>query len=320
MVLTEAVKKVLDQNYKSNTIVTMIGAIKRVMKDVGIENVTFDKKYIIKNFNKIKDILTSINQSPVTFYILRVGELEKIPNKKLQELKDLKDKQQINRNIEYKSKEEEIENDALYDWDGLMELQGKFERDYEDNKTDVNYNLKYLFLSLIKYLEPQRSQIYTDTILVTNNPRKQTSNFLNLNTGLLRLVEYKTKSNYGTKDIILSEPLMKIVNKVHNQIGNKYLISRIGDVNEMQSSQSFGQYLRNFIGVSTSGIRSLYVSYLHSKGLKPNTNQMLHSKSVSDAVYNRHFENHIVNDGKIFIPVNKGDLIEKDGKMYIKAK
>lgn len=321
MVFTEIIKVTFDKEYKDSTITTMTNTIKRVMRESGgYDGIQlFDKKYITKHKDAIINFLKANNQSSVTQTVIRVMELLKFPKKAIGELVAIKNQQQADRNIDYMTKQEEDEEESLYDWNELMELQTKFEGEYEANKDDLKYNIKYLFLSLIKYSEPLRSQNYTDTILVDKNPRNSKENFLNINTGLLRLVDYKTSGKYGTQDIILKPELMKIIKQVNSNIKNKYLIPRVNDANEKQTSQSLGEFLTNFIGVSTSKLRSMYVTEMHRQKLPINTSNMLHSQKTSSTVYNKNTENFIIEKGKVFTPINKGDLVERDGKLYMRS-
>jgi hypothetical protein len=182
------------------------------------------------------------------------------------------------------------------------------------NPDDIKLNIQYLFANLIKYQPPQRSQIYYNTVITTKNESE--GNYLNLNTGSLVLRDFKTAKRYQEVKIKLQPELMSVIREVHSRIKNKWLISRLDG--SQHTSISFNAFLTDFIGMGTSKLRSLYVSYNNKHKIEFKPKQMLHSKEVSDTIYNKHTEPWVIKDGVIFYPVREGELLEQNGKFYIK--
>jgi hypothetical protein len=221
--------------------------------------------------------------------------------------------QQIDTTNNYKMKQEDEEDD-LYTWEELMELSERLKERLVKNPDDIKLNIQYLFANLIKYQPPQRSQIYYNTIISTKNESE--GNYLNLITGSLVLRDFKTAKRYQEVKIKLQPELMSVIREVHSRIKNKWLIPRLDGT--QHTSISFNAFLMDFIGMGTSKLRSLFVSYNNKHKIQFNPKQMLHSKEVSDTIYNKHTEPWVIKDGVIFYPVREGELLEQNGKFYIK--
>lgn len=316
MIIPTKIMELLSTQYKETSITTFQYNINRIFsgilkKNDGTRVLTI--QLINRHIKAILEKINLINQSSVTFSLLKILSLINPHSKHLDTIDEIMKQQQIDATNNYKMKQEEVEAD-LYTWDELMELAEKLKARLEKNPDDIKLNLQLLFANLIKFQPPQRSQIYYNTKITAKNETE--GNYLNLNTGTLVLRDFKTAKRYQEVKIKLQPELMSVIKEVHNRINNQWLISRLDGT--QHTAISFNAFLMDFIDMGTSKIRSLYVSYNNKHKIEFKPRDMLHSKETSDTIYNKHTESFVVKDGVVFYPVNEGQLIERNGKFYIK--
>lgn len=214
MIIPECVYNQFTKDYKASSVKTIVSNLTRIMVAV---NPLFngqqqlDEKFIDDHFGLILLFLESINQSSVTYSLLKLIKILMPGSEYIGDLKELQEQQETDRKMKYLQKKGE-EEQFKFSWDELMEMQESLGKQLQKNRTDSRLNIKYLFLSLIKYVEPQRSEVYISTILTEKDSK--IGNYINLNKSTWHIRNFKTNNLHKPIQIQLPVELMDIIKEV----------------------------------------------------------------------------------------------------------
>lgn len=320
MIIPDSVYQQLAKDYKASSIKTFESSLTRIMKAVNPSydgTQIFDEDSIERYFDLIHTYLESVDKSPLTYAFLKLVKILMPGSEYIGDLKELQEQQEVNKKMDYLQKKGEDE-DFPFNWDELMEMQESLEKQVQKNKTDTRLNIKYLFMSLIKYVEPQRSEIYTSTFFTEKDTT--IGNYINLNKGVWHIRNFKTDGIHEPIKIPLPNELMGIIKEVRNNIKSIYLIPRLDDVTGQQTSVSLNKFLKTFLLMSTSKIRSLYVTTMTARQEAINSQNMGHTANVSRLVYNKNVNDYVVRNGQLYFPAAKNEVIQIKDAIYIRKK
>lgn len=321
MILPEVVNiEFENSSYKLSSIKVFKANLQRIMNAVDTSanhETIFDSDFIDNHIDAIYDFLKATNQSPVTYTFFRFLKMVNPNNTNIYKIYELKQQQESDKKLNALQKKNDSD-EFTYTLDELEEMRQRLGKELEKDSSSLKVNIKYLFLSLIRYLEPQRSEIYWSTKIV--NKDEKIGNTLNLTKGILTIRDFKTDTIHEPIIISLPDELMKIVRQVHKNIGNAYLIPRLQNAEQQQTSISLNRFLMDFLGMSTSSLRKLYVTTQNSKKLPIINKHMGHTKQVSDLIYNKNVEPFIYQNGQLYVPAAKNDVIEVGNALYMRKK
>lgn len=212
MRLPDNVTLELDKSpYKISSIKTFEANLKRIMlavkPDAKYDDV-FDSDFIDQHIDAIFDFLKQTNQSPITYTFFRFLKMVNPSNPHILSIYELKQQQESDKKLNALQKKNDSDN-FTYTWDELEEMQKKLGEELKKDSTNLKMNIKYMILSLIVYLEPQRSEIYWSTKLTDKN--EKIGNILNMKTGFLTIRDFKTDSIHEPITISLPDQLMTII-------------------------------------------------------------------------------------------------------------
>jgi len=217
--------------------------------------------------------------------INRIPEYNKIftpyANKRIEQYK----KEMIKDSTEYNDNKVEYEPLKIK-WSDYI---NKVKKITDDPSIDLN--TKILF-NIYRFF-PLRDDL--GIVLLTDKDLDNETNFYNINTKILQLNNYKTKTNYGNQRYQIPNFIADMINIRYEQ-GNKYMISKYKDTTFGGTNGRLAQhiqYLTNKHFGITFGINDIRRSAIenHSnKSIKSKRNlakSMLNSYTVQQQVYNR---------------------------------
>jgi len=188
----------------------------------------------------------------------------------------------------------------------------EFNEVYEHYKTiydvntitdDENYidSLKYLIISLYKYIPPLRPQVYLNSTFEEFEETYPDLNVIDLDSKTILIKSAKTLKRGKTQVLQIPMPLISLISAIHDKYNTVYLITQLSNVNEPMSNDNFSHiFSRMFFDVigreiSPNNIRNSFVSTLiDEKGLT-NTDErrkiakiMGHSTLTQNNIYSKY--------------------------------
>ena len=188
----------------------------------------------------------------------------------------------------------------------------EFNEVYEHYKTiydvntitdDENYvdSLKYLIISLYKYIPPLRPQVYLNSTFEEFEETYPDLNVIDLDSKTILIKSAKTLKRGKTQVLQIPKPLISLISAIHDKYNTVYLITQLSNVNEPMSNDNFSHiFSRMFFDVigreiSPNNIRNSFVSDLiDEKGLT-NTDErrkiakiMGHSTLTQNNIYSKY--------------------------------
>jgi integrase len=298
-----------NKGYKDSSIKTLDYNIKRIFKQLDVDYNTLRFK---TDAQKIIDIIKSYPEKQQKSYIYAV----KLIYDNLQ-TKFKTDAVTKLYNNYYEKVSEEYTNLLTMQEATSQQLikqisPEEFDEVYEHYKTiydvntitdDENYvdSLKYLIISLYKYIPPLRPQVYLNTTFEEFEETYPDLNVIDLDSKTILIKSAKTLKRGKTQVVQIPKPLISLISAIHDKYNTVYLITQLSNVNEPMSNDNFSHiFSRMFFDVigreiSPNNIRNSFVSDLiDEKGLT-NTDErrkiakvMGHSVNTQNNIYSKY--------------------------------
>jgi integrase len=176
---------------------------------------------------------------------------------------------------------------------------------YDVNKItdDENYtdSMKYLIISLYKYIPPLRPQVYLNSTFEEYEETYPDLNVIDLDSKTILIKSAKTLKRGKTQIIQIPNVLISLISAIHDKYNTVYLITKLSNVNEPMTHDNFSHiFSRMFLDVigreiSPNNIRNSFVSDLiDEKGLRTTDERkkiaklMGHSINTQNNVYSKY--------------------------------
>jgi integrase len=156
--------------------------------------------------------------------------------------------------------------------DEINQVYDHYKTIYEVNKItgDENYSddMKYLIISLYTYIPPVRPQTYYNTTFEEYQDQYPELNIIDLDTKTILIKSGKTLKAGKVSILPIPMNVIELIEYIKNKYNTKYLLTKLGNVNEPLSHQNFSSiFSRMFFDVigreiSPNNIRNSFVSNL----------------------------------------------------------
>lgn len=304
-----AIEILKNKGYKISSIKTLDFNIKRIFRDLGIQYASLRFK---TDAEKIINIIKTYPEKQQKSYIYAVKLIYDNLDKKFKT-----DAVTKLYNDYYTEISEEYTNLLTMQEATSQQLIKQispidFNEVYEHYKTiydvntitdDENYidSLKYLIISLYKYIPPLRPQVYLNSTFEEFEETYPDLNVIDLDSKTILIKSAKTLKRGKTQVLQIPMPLISLISAIHDKYNTVYLITQLSNVNEPMSNDNFSHiFSRMFFDVigreiSPNNIRNSFVSTLiDEKGLT-NTDErrkiakiMGHSTLTQNNIYSKY--------------------------------
>jgi len=304
-----AIKILKTKGYKDSSIKTLDYNIKRIFKDLDVDYGSLRFK---TDAQKIIDVINSYPAKQQKSYIYAV--------KLIYDNLEAKFKNEASTKL-YNDYYEKVSEEYV----NLLTMQEatsqqlirqvspeEFDEVYEHYKTiydvnkitdDENYidSLKYLIISLYKYIPPLRPQVYLNSTFEEYEETYQALNVIDIDSKTILIKSAKTLKRGKTQIINIPNVLVSLISAIHDKYNTLYLITKLSNVNEPMSNDNFSHiFSRMFFDVigreiSPNNIRNSFVSDLiDENGLRTTDDRkkiakvMGHSINTQNNIYSKY--------------------------------
>jgi len=301
MFLPESVIKQLKEKYAESSIRTYSNQLKALYQRAGLTSFTpdflMDQETLIRALNTIENISTRKCTLNAVMKILKICYSKEFP--KYNEIFRTLATEHNDQYLMSKAKKELISSEKI---DQIYQEYHNKVKDF-DHHTDLGQRnrslfLRYLLVSLYKFLPPLRGQDYFSSNLVDTSSSPLTfdqlieiipTNFYDLHTKKLVIKEYKTVKTHGIRVIDVPSPLDDILLKWSMINNTDYLIPTTK--NTRMTTSSFRDLLTRTMGVSVDVLRQSYITEKVSKmtpaEAKHTAKIMGHTLSAQQLIYKK---------------------------------
>lgn len=154
----------------------------------------------------------------------------------------------------------------------INEVYEHYKTIYDVNKItgDENYtdDMKYLIISLYKYIPPVRPQTYYNTTFEEYEDQYPELNIIDLDSRTILIKSGKTLKAGKVNILPIPKNIIDLIEYIKNKYNTKYLLTKLGNVNEPLSHQNFSEIFsrmfKDVIGreISPNNLRNSFVSNL----------------------------------------------------------
>lgn len=154
----------------------------------------------------------------------------------------------------------------------INEVYEHYKTIYDVNKItgDENYtdDMKYLIISLYKYIPPVRPQTYYNTTFEEYEDQYPELNILDLDSRTILIKSGKTLKAGKVSVLPIPKNVIDLIEYIKNKYNTKYLLTKLGNVNEPLTHQNFSSIFERMfydvIGreISPNNLRNSFVSNL----------------------------------------------------------
>jgi integrase len=161
--------------------------------------------------------------------------------------------------------------------------------------------LKFLIISLYKFIPPLRPQIYLNTTFEEFEEVYADLNVIDLDSKTILIKSAKTLKRGKTQILNIPNQLISLISAIHEKYNTVYLITKVSNVNEPISNDNFSHlFSRMFFDVigreiSPNNIRNSFVSNLiDEKGITNSDERrkiakvMQHSVNTQNNIYSKY--------------------------------
>lgn len=321
----EEIKKKLSEDYAENSVKSYFLSFRKIIKAVfnkTLDNITLEN---IKDVDKVRDFLSKIENLSVRKVLLngynKIVYHMNIPINKRNILDNyLSQIQKQESEKRTYAKPSQKEKDAKFEYskisDKLKEIKKKIK--YKKYQNITNY-IKFLMLTMLKYLPPLRNEDYATSLIVTKDkPNLKEKNRLILSSKKWKITDFKTKKSIFEREFDVPDEIIQAIKRVREAFPDyKYVFSKITNVKKPASTQSVTNFLKRMLGGGVQLLRKIYISDMIDKGetaeeRKKISNIMGHSAKTQILNYSK-FSDVLHSDNK---ELNKAiyDFKKKFGK------
>ena len=207
----------------------------------GVMGFKYSFLHDLKKIEEYKDTLTVNCQSQFSCGILVA--------KRLLHEYEMKQLEQMNRDVSNKQQTKKIEGlnnpkKLKITVEKIKEIANKM------NGNDINSLIAHLYA-----LEPaKRPDTWARCKIGKNNNEDNQYNYIDLDTGILHLNQYKTVSTYGKKNFKLDDVLINKIKAFHNKHNNEFLLPKI-TANNLSS-----KILKKIFSAGANDLRHAYIT------------------------------------------------------------
>ena len=304
-----AIEILKKKGYKDSSIKTLDYNIKRIFKDLDVDYGSLRFKTDAK---KIIDIIKSYPAKQQKSYIYSVKIIYDNLDKgfKNESVTKLYNDYYVEVSEEYNNlltmqQPTEQQSIRFITPDEINEVYEHYKTIYDVNKItdDENYidSLKYLIVSLYKFIPPLRPQIYLNTTFEEYEEIYPDLNVIDLDSKTILIKSAKTLKRGKTQILNIPAEVVSLISAIHEKYNTVYLITKLTNVNEPMTNDNFSHLFNNIffdvIGreISPNNIRNSFVSNLiDEKGLTNNDERrkvakvMQHSVNTQNNIYSKY--------------------------------
>lgn len=323
MNIPKATTKELQKKYKDSSIKTLLGSIKRVLKE--LYNIDTYKPELLFTYTKvikwIEGIDNMASRKNILAAILAILRAEPdTPKGIIAKYEEYFNK--LAKKVETDRKYAEPKQEELDNWISYNDVKKKF-NEYEKiikkinwkkengdetsfiSPHDKNLFLRYMILAFYTFLPPLRGEEYFNTAIISQCKEKSYDNMLKLlkknlldvSNGNLVSKYYKTANVYGTRIIPIPKNILTIVKQFRQINGyNPYLVPNLTAIRaEPMTQQAFTALMYRIFDpykISTSMLRKIYISDALKEIKDPDERKKLayimgHSIDAQEFIYKR---------------------------------
>jgi len=253
--------KFIDDNSKESTAKIYKSQLRKFCMFCNGGKMNFHYSYF-HDLRKIQDYIDSLGTSVQSQFSCAI-----LVAKRLLHEYEMKEIEQMNRNISSRQQTKKIE-DLKTPKVPLITVEKIKEVAEQMKGNDLNSLVAYLYA----YEAPLRCDTWTRTRLGENVKDDTENNYINLDTGILHLNQYKTVKTYGNKEYKLDNRIIDKIKAFHKDKDTNELLPKITPNNLTT------KILKKIFGCGCNGIRHSYVTNCMKK-------YGANSKELSDLCY-----------------------------------
>ncbi len=268
--LPNEIYKPFSKDKSPATIQTYTAMLLKLFREV-FDTEEFSLRALTGNVKKVEEYLakqTTVTQKIISIAIVMVLKAAKVNQKIIDEygimarkyrIKDTKER--IGRKLT------DAEKEANVPWSEIVNHRKRYKR-YLNNKKETEKLseyafqriwMKYLILALYTYIPPQRGQVFFNCYV---DRKVKGSNYVDTKLKKFFIVEHKTKRSFGTREIDIPDPLLRIIKewmKVTPCNNGLLICNQFG---EMMSTQAFTLFMNTVFdrNISTGMLRKIYIT------------------------------------------------------------
>lgn len=293
----DKIKTELLKNYAPNSVKSYFFSFRKVIKgvyDKNLSNITLED---IKDTDKVKKYLESIENLSIRKVLLngyiKVIYHMNIPLKDRNELdqylKELQREEQKSR--EY-AKPTEKEKAMKFEYSKISDELKKIESKYKFKKwQNITNSIKLIMLTILKNIPPLRNEDYATTqIVYKDSPKIKDKNRLIIREKKWILKDFKTKKSINERVFDVPTDVIDAIKKVKAIYPDyTYIFPKITNIKKPAITQSVTNFLKRMLGGGVQILRKIYISDMIDKGAnaddrKKTANIMGHS--AKQAMFN----------------------------------
>lgn len=175
-----------------------------------------------------------------------------------------------------------------------------YEKNIDAKKYNWSYDIPYIFLGFLVYLQPQRNEEYTSMRIIDDTDEEEEYiNNINLDTGLITIRDHKTVRYSGVRTFKAPKKLISIIQDYYDKTGNRILFPKKTNNTENMSVSGLTHWINSLFGrkIGLMDIRRSFASDMLNNGIgkkqrTENANIMGHDIRTSEKEYSRYAKIH----------------------------
>lgn len=306
-----AIQILKNKGYKASSIKTINYNIQRIFRDVFP-----GKEYGALRFNRsaqqIIDVIETYPEKQRKQYIYAVKMIydnldQKFKTEAVTKLyNDYYEKVSENyTNLLTMQQPTEAQAERFVTTEEINEVYDHYKTIYDVNKItdDENYSdaMKYLIISLYKYIPPVRPQTYYNTTFEEYEDEYPELNIIDLDSRTILIKSGKTLKAGKVSILPIPKNIIDLIEYIKNKYNTKYLLTKLGNETEPLTHQNFSEIFsrmfKDVIGreISPNNLRNSFVSNLIDTVGLENTKErqqiakvMSHSVNTQNNIYSKY--------------------------------
>lgn len=307
MFINDAALSILhSKNYRHSSIITFDNAIKRIFKDT-FPGKPYNGLRFKTDSQKIIDTIKSYPEIRQRMYMYCVKLLYNGLDTKFKSDDVTKLYNDLYESISYEHNNSttmleptEKQSERFVTTDELNTVYDTYQQLYNIND-DYESAIKFLIISLYKFMPPLRPQIYINTTFEEYEPLYPTLNVIDLDSKTILIKSSKMLKGGRTQTINIPDNLINLISAIRTKYNTLYLITKLSDENEQLTESNFSHMFSHMffmvIGrrISPNNIRNSYVSNLIDEHGIANSDErrkiakiMGHSVNTQNNIYSKY--------------------------------